>query len=460
WRSTVDLPDFATTTKLYLDIETYSDNEMVARAFLRDFKAGVDLSPHKPFIAFLTGLMEVNVESSIDTIATLKSLLKGEQAHPRFNREIYDFVLLNWEQIVNQIDDIDPKAALSGDKARIVLIGMMNEAGNHIIINCEEVGEAYGINYLFTILARKKPLFFCNFNGFDFDLKFIIKRCELLGISHPFRVDDRPTIFRTAKMFSEPVQYQAIKYGNWHDSDEVAIIDLFHQVLAWDSVNHKLTAFNLKEVPIQLGLRKEKRLVLSHKDMQDRVKSGDLSELIQYLIFDLEDTRMIGDLLLPDIYYQRRILPDWKYQSLSTGGAGSKWNHVLKTEYIKRGDSLPVADEKKNFKGGLIGCFPGLYRNVSKIDVASLYPTIMLLYQVAPSKDTHKTCLEVLYYLKKERLALKAIADEKKGTPEGKLAKQMQGALKILINSLYGLLGTQGLNFNDYEAAATVTAYG
>jgi len=87
--------------------------------------------------------------------------------------------------------------------------------------------------------------------------------------------------------------------------------------------------------------------------------------------------------------------------------------------------------------------------------VTSLYPNIMLNYSICSRKDTKKIALIMLKAYTKLRLELKAKA--KAGDTEADL---VQGALKTLINSLYGFYGTSGYPFNDVTAAALVTAYG
>jgi DNA polymerase I len=97
----------------------------------------------------------------------------------------------------------------------------------------------------------------------------------------------------------------------------------------------------------------------------------------------------------------------------------------------------------------------GLHKHIAKIDVSSLYPSIMLKYGICSRKDTRRVGLSILDYLTRERLRLKEL-----GKAGDLAAKQAEAALKVLINSLFGFYGTSGVGFNDMEAAALVTAYG
>jgi DNA polymerase elongation subunit (family B) len=114
-----------------------------------------------------------------------------------------------------------------------------------------------------------------------------------------------------------------------------------------------------------------------------------------------------------------------------------------------------MADPKRDYAGGLVVAQTGAFTQCHKIDVSSLYPSIMLQYGVHTRKDTECYSLAYLHKFTKERLRLKARA--KQGDKE---AEYLQGAFKILINSLYGFLGTAGVAFNDMDAAARVTEIG
>jgi DNA polymerase elongation subunit (family B) len=90
-----------------------------------------------------------------------------------------------------------------------------------------------------------------------------------------------------------------------------------------------------------------------------------------------------------------------------------------------------------------------------KVDIASLYPTIMLAYRIHSRKDTDQIALRWLKTLTRQRLALKA-----KAKADDANAQILQEAMKILINSLYGFYGTGGYGFNDMTAAERVTCVG
>jgi DNA polymerase, archaea type len=361
-----------------------------------------------------------------------------------------------WEDVNGCYWDIET-TGLDPEKDRVVMIGAIT-THNEIKIYDAYENEKLAIKKFFRYLDLSNFEFIAPFNGIKlkshklgFDFPFLKRRCEILDIHFPFWEADRLTVFRTAQMFSTPINYNAL----WFNHGKTAVIDLFHQLLSWDFVARKLVKHDLKSSPVALGLRKEERVTLDYEQLKDCYEKEDWDTVRQYLISDLEDTKMLGDFLLPAIWYQKLYLPDWKLQSLSTAGNGSKWNSILENSY--KGVKVPVADEKLSFQGALTFADPGLKLRCIKLDVESLYPHLMLIYGIYSIKDTEGVLLSILAYLLRFRIKLK----EQKEAGTIKLTdKQREATAKVFLNSGYGGLSTAGLPYNDMIASAFVTAYG
>jgi len=93
-------------------------------------------------------------------------------------------------------------------------------------------------------------------------------------------------------------------------------------------------------------------------------------------------------------------------------------------------------------------------------DVASLYPSILLSYDLKPSGDTLGVFLPLLKDLRSFRLEAKKRAREADSTAEHDYYQALQQTFKVLINSFYGYLGTAIHNFSDAALAAEVTRLG
>jgi DNA polymerase, archaea type len=337
-------------------------------------------------------------------------------------------------------------AGLDPGTDRIYYVGLRNHKGQNLFITHES--EHKILSDLVYLLCKHKPDILFTFNGFEFDLPFIIRRCEILGVTHPFRIATKKTIHATAQKFGQPSIFYSIFFNEKGDRP-TAVIDLYHQLLAYDFVARKLTRHSLKEAPLQLKLRKESRLDLGYKGILKAWKE-DRKSLEEYLKFDLEDTQLLADFLTPAIYYQKEYLPDWKLQAIATAGNGSKWNHILKTRYGYDEESTP----KLNYQGALTFGLAGYYENIAKIDVKSLYPNCQLVYGIHSDKDRDRYQLSILKYALEEKDRL-----EELGKTGDIVAKHRRGTTKVIANSGYGALGS-GIPYNDYKAAAMVTAYG
>jgi DNA polymerase elongation subunit (family B) len=336
---------------------------------------------------------------------------------------------------------------LDPEKDRIIYIGLKcSITGKYFLITDKD--EKKLLEKFVKWLKNNKPEILSGYNSLQFDIPFIIKRCEILGVKQPFKTSDYRITVKTAQVFGEAISFQSCYlYG-------VDLIDIYHQVLILDNVKRVLTSHTLKQSVIQMGLRKEQRLELDYKEIQECWKNGDLEKIEEYLKYDLDDTELLTDFLLPSVYYQQLFVPGMNVQKLATTGNGTKWQAVLEDLYPEIGKGVIESDPKCKYVGGYTVGYSGLHRNTSKVDVSSLYPSIMLVYGITSYKDKDYKLLGIIKYLLEERLRLKGIA---KTDPE---ANQMQGALKVLLNSAYGSLSTNGIAFNDYIAAALVTAYG
>lgn len=359
-----------------------------------------------------------------------------------------------WNQVRGLYLDIET-SGLNPEEHEIELIGLIDHTGKHRIIDAYQ-DERLALIQLFSILKDPTLEFLAVFNGVQcvshemgFDIPFIEYRAKINGLESPFwHRPGIPKTFSTAQLFSKPLAYPKL----YLNGKKTAVIDLYHQALAWDFVARKLTSYTLKSIPVQCKLRSDERVTLSYQEMRECVARGDYNTYRDYLLDDLRDSKLLGDFFLPAIYYQKELL-NWDLQSLHDSGNGSKWNDVIKTHHLKSAKS----DPPKKIKGALTYAISGVHYNCLKFDVESLYPHVMLIYGIHSYKDSDGFLLQVLNYLLKFRVELKRKKEEKTATNE---EKQREATAKVFLNSGYGALATTGIDYNDPVAASYVTAYG
>ena len=290
------------------------------------------------------------------------------------------------------------------------------------------------------------------YNIADFDLPFLIQRARRLKVACPFRFikDDDGEIkrFRVAAtegtLKGDPLCYPAIACDL-----PIFVVDALHLVCKWDYTNKVLRNYDLKNVADYFGVSVAGRPILSPEEIRNAFHN-DPATFDAYLLADLRETFAVFAKLVPP-YLGVAALTNLPIDKVVTRSTAWIWQEIIQRHY----DEIPNADEKRKYQGGLVVSREGLWFPCLKIDVASLYPTIMLAYRVHSRKDYQQVALQWLKALTKQRLELKAKA--KAGDENAQI---LQEAMKVLINSLYGFYGTGGYAFNDMDAAAKVTEVG
>lgn len=349
-----------------------------------------------------------------------------------------------YEQLRRMIIDIET-TGLSADSDRIAAIGA-KFGGETVIISHQD--ESLILKKFNSLLDKWQPDVIAAHHGMGFDYPFITRRCIQHKIKPPFRVSDRESCLRATRVNGRPIVYKEVYAGD----KKINLIDTLHIIALYDYSARQLSNLKLKSSVLELGLRKEARLELSADEIKTAWLSGNSELITEYLQYDLEDCEMLLDCFLPQIYYQKIVVPGMSLQQLVLRGNGTKWQKILQNYYGKS----PTADIVPQCEGAArFAAKAGIFTNVCSVDIASLYPSIQQRYNICSAKDPDKHSLKVLQYLTVERLRLKKLG--KSGDLE---AKRQSDALKILLNSLTGMLGTNSIGFNDPIAFSLITAYG
>ena len=349
-----------------------------------------------------------------------------------------------YEQLTKLYLDIET-TGLDPTVDRVLMVGLMSETGVKTIIT--DPDERVILTKTIDYLKANKPDCLIGHNLINFDLPFISTRSRINKISHPFTTALKTTRITSSSVNGQPIEFTPVY---WKGTD---ILDTYQQIAIWDKAAAKLSSYGLKNSVIALGLREDRRLELSVERIRECWDNGDLATIQDYLEFDLDDTQLLANFLLPVVYYQTNYVPSLNFQTMAIASPALKAQKIH--QQLLPGIE-PDADGKSGFDGGTVELLlPGLHHNVAKIDVSSLYPSIMLRYGICSRKDKQNLFLGVLDYMRAERLRLKALS--KSGD---RSASFQEKSLKVLINGSYGFFGTGYYSFNDYEAAALVTAYG
>jgi DNA polymerase elongation subunit (family B) len=365
---------------------------------------------------------------------------------------------LNRLQLDIETSTLSPQAP----GARIILIAVGHGDGVEII----EGEEREMLPALGERIRRHDPDVIEGHNIFGFDLPYLAGRAGALGLSLDWGRDGSPLRFgrrRNAAIGGRTRPFLPAYVRGRH------IIDTMLGVQRFDAQTAALESYSLKDAAQQLGIAEPRRILLNQADMA-REQAADAERFREYARQDIRETRRLAEYVMDTDFYLTQMVPE-PYQGVAVSGTGEKINALLVREYLRRGVGLPRPQPARAFPGGYVEVRRvGVISPVVKVDVESLYPSIMLTEGIAPASDTLGVFLPMLAELTRRRLEAKARARAGRSVgraglcqpaarPEWTRWEGIQSSFKVLINSFYGYLGS-GFLFNDFEAAERVTRRG
>lgn len=234
------------------------------------------------------------------------------------------------------------------------------------------------------------------------------------------------------------------------------LVDTMFLAINYD-IGKKYESYALKKIIAQEKLEVVDRQFYDASKIREMFLIPEEWEKIkQYALHDADDSLALFDLMAPAFFYLTQSVPK-TFQAVVETASGSQINSMMIRSYLQEGHSLPKASDTVDFEGAISIGNPGIYKNVFKVDVASLYPSIMIEHKVHDKdKDPKANMFEMVKTFTSERLKNKKLAKE----TGNKYYDDMQNAQKIIINSMYGFMGATGLLFNSPENAAFVTRAG
>ena len=440
-----------------------------------------------------------------------KRLFKGYENYDNLKRLLFDL----------ETQGLDPK------KHAINQIGIRTNKGFEKIISVEGEGEERLINELdaiiqfIQILANEKPDVIAGHNSENFDWNFIETRCEVLGTTlydislnffkHPIYKKSKETVL---KLGGEVEYYKpTIMWGH-------NIVDSLHAVRRAQAIDSNMKSASLKYVTKYLNLKKDNRVyvkgdqigtiwletepiyafndnngdyykISATKPLQENYQLVSGRYIVErYLLDDIWETDKIELKLNESNFLISKILPT-TFQRACTMGTAGIWKLILLAWCFENDLAVPAFGNSQRFTGGLSRLLRvGYADNVVKLDFNSLYPSIILTWNVGSNLDISNSMLMMLEYVltqrekykdlkgeaSKKAKKIKEIIKEFNGTKEEllKLKQEQQYweaeasandkkqlPLKILANSFFGSFGAPNVfPFGDVVCAEKTTCIG
>jgi len=346
-----------------------------------------------------------------------------------------------------------PNAARGAD--RIIAIALADTSGFVTVLSGAELSEAELLTECSRLIRERDPDVIEGHNIFRFDLEYMEARARRLGVRLCWGRDGSALHGRPSRMqiADRSIGYRRYAVVGRH------IVDTWILAQLYDVSARDLPSYGLKEVARHFGVVPPERTYLPPEDIP-RIFREEPERLLAYARDDVAETLALAAILAPPYFVQAQSLP-FDYQTTVLRGNATKVDALLMREYLHRRQAIPAPRAGRAVAGGYTAIFErGVARNVLHVDVASLYPSIMLGDGVFPAADRLGVSAVLLRDLRAYRLAAKALAREATDDTQRALLNGLQQTFKILINSFYGYLAFSQGHWNDFDAANRVTSEG
>ena len=312
---------------------------------------------------------------------------------------------------------------------RIILVALSDSTGWSRLVGTPDTTEEEVLRETMELVKERDPDVIEGHNVFSFDLPYLFERCRRHAVPVDLGRDGSPPrSYPTSMRFAErQVEFDAVEIAGRH------VIDTLHQVMAFDVFKRDLPNYTLKGAARYFGFAPEGRTYVPGDEIA-HVWDTDPHRLMEYAIDDATETERLARHLSGSTFYLTQMVPMPYGQAARTGPA-AKVEALFVRGYLHARHSLPRADFGSQVVGGYTDVFvTGVVGPVVYADVESLYPSIMLNYDVQPKDDALGLFPRLLQRLTDLRFETKdAMGGAEDAHERGELDAR-QSAYKIVIN--------------------------
>ena len=324
------------------------------------------------------------------------------------------------------------------------------------------------------IVREYDPDFIVTYNGDGFDFPVLRLRFEKLKIPFILSRDGTRVSFDKRAMESSARIAGRIHIDLYRFVSVVLASQMKSESLTLDAVSNEL-----------LG---EKKMGMKYDDIRNAWITGErLNDLCKYCLHDSYLTFSLSGLLLPQAFEIARIAGQPPFDtSRMTYGQLVEWFLMRKAfpkMMVPNRPKYGDIEERRGlrYEGGFVRePIPGLHEKISVMDFKSLYPSLIISYNIDPATLNCPCCGSeripgfdrwfctkktgfipgVIKELVEKRSELKKKLKDAKSPAEKTSINNRQYALKIIANSIYGYYGYAGARWYSRECAESATALG
>jgi len=370
------------------------------------------------------------------------------------------FLDTTWDQLkklfISLKLSVNSEFANPKSEDQYIIVLAMKVGKEEILLNLDEMTEPEMIKLFVETVKEQDPDILCGHNLFKAHLNFIAERAKRYGISLELGRGSRVARLERYRM---PLAERRLEFPRLRVFGR-SLVDTWILVQSYDIFKREMDSYDLSYSATHLGVRKKERAEYCGLSPGENYTHR-LAEIIDDAREDLNDLEGVSKVLIPTFFYFCQMLP-YNLEDTIIRGNATKINSFLLREYLRRRCAIPFPVEARWFPGGFTEIRKtGVIKPVISADVASLYPSLILAKKLFPRTDRLGLFEKILNELLARRLEIKK--ELRKLSPEDKryhYLDALQGTFKIIINSFYGYLGTDRMNFADIEVAEQVTALG
>ncbi len=305
-------------------------------------------------------------------------------------------------------------------------------------------------------IADHDPDLIIGWNVTGFDLRFLEARCRRHGIGFALGRDGAAARVLDGALATARIPGRVVLDGIEG-----------HRAAFWGFEDESLGA-------VAHELLGRGKLIAPERNRLEAIRELYAADRAALAAYNLEDCRLVREIFrhtrLIDFMVERSGITGLALGR--TGGSVAAFDHLYLPRLHRRGRVAPGTDagdaKRGESPGGhVLDSRPGLYRNVALLDFKSLYPSIIRTFRIDPLGLAEPGAdpvegFEGARFAREGGILPELIAtlwerrDEAKRTGD----QPLQQAVKILMNSFYGVLGAHGCRFFDPRLASSITRRG
>jgi len=325
--------------------------------------------------------------------------------------------------------------------------------------------ERHLLNLFIQQVDDLDPDIFIGWNVINFDFRFLQKKSEQLNIA--LKLGRNHSSIKWRQHHSEANRYflhipgrmvldgiDTLKSATWQFSS-FSLENVSNELLKRGKLIHQQNnhdpLFKAKEIKRQFY---EDKISLAKYNLEDCQLVLDIFEKAELIHFSIERARLTG------------------LEMDRVGGSVAAFDNLYLPRLHRKGFVAPnigdYSDGNTAPGGYVMDSKPGLFDSVLVLDYKSLYPSIIRTFKVDPyariaakslSDDKTIAGYDGASFAKDEHILPDIIAELWQARDKAKRDKNsaLSQAIKIIMNSFYGVLGTTGCRIHDARLTSSIT---